>query len=67
MHRLAQEYATRQKLEPGTYKTVTSSQTLRGWSPGFPIVFLDTKLRFEDIRVINLINTQFTNVQRVQF
>lgn len=63
MHRVAEEWARRQGMAPGSYKTVTQVQPLKGVSPGFPIVFLDTKMRFTDSSVIQLLRQRFTNVR----
>lgn len=63
MHSISMNWARRNGLEPGSYKTVTQSQTLKGVDRSFPIVYLDTSVRFTDSSVLPLLRQRFTNVR----
>jgi hypothetical protein len=63
MHRISLDWARRQNLAPGSYKTVTESRSLKGVDRSFPVVLLDTSIRFTDSSVIPLLRQRFTNVR----
>jgi hypothetical protein len=65
MHRLAHHYADQQRLETGTYITVTQAKSLKGLPANTPIIVIDTPLQFDDSRGIYAALARFTNVTRV--
>lgn len=64
MFHLARSWAQRRGWPSDSYIVVTNYGRLRGYHPDTPIHVIDTTVRFEDIRVVELINTRFNNVQR---
>ena len=67
MHRLAREWAQRNKLAPDSFITATCAARLRGLPANTVIIVVDTQCKFEDSRSIDAVLKRFTNVTRKPF